>query len=735
MKNLRFTFDNLCRNLIFTIALLFLTNLHAQELFNDLRTDEEFEFIAQYEGLTTSIGHFGNYTYFNNGGNINILERTGYNDFTLVNSFHCGYNFCQDITISSNKMFVSTYGGGVSIYDLNDPANPQLIGTANEAYRTIKSCIVSDTLLIALAGGYGYAFLYNISNPSYPEYLSNITYINNRQHTFALSNNILYGFEQMGYSGPQYLRGYDISNPRYPNLHAELQLSPDYQAPWPDDIIANKSNLFVAFNDTLKVYDISATDTIAYQTQFAVPKEINQLKLEDNLMYIATQDSGVFIFDVSDIFAPEYIGFYNCPAFFDELDVNADFIHSALENKGFKITNKADVQNIQDVYSYSETDEIYAVHIDNNLAYLGMVNSGFQIVDISNLLQPVKYGSIDSLCDIREIQAVPGYLYALNIKKTKLYIIDVQDPLNPHLVENSSFTENYFYDYSIHDNKLYVLSDSSKVNIYNISTPASPILIKSIPEVSGSRFAVDGAWRMVLGDSQKITLFKIVNNNFIIPLDQINIRNYVANFDNGIYKIKTDYPYVYARTQVGLIVFKIINNNDLVVCDAMIFGGWDDFTYDIAYNDSYIYISGTFGIVILDQTDPSHLIVKQHIKKYAPQISPFAKNVCFTGGRSGYYFYGKDFDSIEDKYSTQDGLQLHLQPNPCNSAATIHFSIPNNEKARLEVYNLTGQKLKDFDITNKNQMVLHTNSFTSGVYLLKIATKTQSSVKKFVVRH
>jgi hypothetical protein len=114
-------------------------------------------------------------------------------------------------------------------------------------------------------------------------------------------------------------------------------------------------------------------------------------------------------------------------------------------------------------------------------------------------------------------------------------------------------------------------------------------------------------------------------------------------------------------------------------------------------------------------------------------LFPFDKNICFASETAGYHFYGQDFLDIEDISFIENELNIRCYPNPCNHSTTIDFTIPKNENAKLEIYNLTGQKIIDFDITNKNKLVLETNSFISGIYFFKISTNKQISVKKFIV--
>ena len=89
--------------------------------------------------------------------------------------------------------------------------------------------------------------------------------------------------------------------------------------------------------------------------------------------------------------------------------------------------------------------------------------------------------------------------------------------------------------------------------------------------------------------------------------------------------------------------------------------------------------------------------------------------------------------SIDPEYSSAE-LVLHSYPNPFSSETTISFQFSNeqnqqNEQRKLDIYNLKGQKVNQFKITNYelgiNEVVWDGkdesgNSVSSGIYLLKM---------------
>ena len=711
--------------LLITFLFLLTLGLHSQN----------FEFIAQHEGQSTAIGFYSNYIYFNSGGNINILEAGQNDEFTLINRFHCGNSYCDDINIYTDKMFISAFGSGVLIFDLADPVNPEFIGIANENYSPPRLSMINDSILIA--AGEQYAVLYDISDHQQPEYLSNIYFGFNSNCTYSLNNNILYGFLQDGYSGPQYLLGYDISDPNTPVLSVELQLSPNFQAPWPDYMATKDNLLFVGFNEILKIYDISESDTIIFLTEFSMANDICNIQLDESIAFIALKNSGVIIYDVGDIYDPILLGFYNQSAFIEELKVQTDYIYCGLGNKGFKIADKSDLQNILEAYEYLMTDAVYTSCIKDNIAYFGMKESGLKVVDITDILHPVEYSKIESLSSIDFIESIPGYLYCMNQSDSIIHIANVTNPNNSYKVGEIHAEHHWILDYCIDQNFLFVLDSLEYIQIYDLSIPETPALVSTIQEnstrirVSDSLMVLcekTGEWPSPI--ESKLKIFKIENDNSITFLCEKILGEYSTYNPR---QIAIDFPYFYVRVNQGVLALKLLNNS-LIICDEIIEAG---FSSSMSYDESILYLSGYFNgneqIFIIDKSDPYNLIIQQIIETSCSSLIPFGNNLCISQNTAGYYIYGHDFVGINDFPSRKNKSLINCYPNPCNQFTTLIFENPKDNISKLELYNLKGQVLKDIDIINKNELILGTKEFKPGIYLIKFSSNNYTSVEKLII--
>jgi len=96
------------------------------------------------------------------------------------------------------------------------------------------------------------------------------------------------------------------------------------------------------------------------------------------------------------------------------------------------------------------------------------------------------------------------------------------------------------------------------------------------------------------------------------------------------------------------------------------------------------------------------------------------------------------FESGEPSDPPQVMRLLGNFPNPFNPTTTISFSLTTNlhEKARIEIFNIKGQKIENLQITNSpnQQIIWDASKFASGVYLYKLVVDDKTvDTKKMIL--
>lgn len=96
-------------------------------------------------------------------------------------------------------------------------------------------------------------------------------------------------------------------------------------------------------------------------------------------------------------------------------------------------------------------------------------------------------------------------------------------------------------------------------------------------------------------------------------------------------------------------------------------------------------------------------------------------------------------DEITDSDNNMEPLTTTLGanfPNPFNPNTTISFSISAEEakNAKIEIYNIKGQKVKEFsDIGHQTSVIWNAEKFSSGIYFYKLTIGDFSNTKKMLL--
>lgn len=92
---------------------------------------------------------------------------------------------------------------------------------------------------------------------------------------------------------------------------------------------------------------------------------------------------------------------------------------------------------------------------------------------------------------------------------------------------------------------------------------------------------------------------------------------------------------------------------------------------------------------------------------------------------------------IEENIVPKEYTLSQNYPNPFNPSTIISFSLPENTKAKLEVYNLLGEKIST--ILNKDlpagfhEIEFNSNNLPSGIYIYRLQTNNFSKAKKMII--
>jgi hypothetical protein len=686
---------------------------------------ESYEFVGQYEGISLSVQCYGNYAYFNHGGNIQIADISNPDDIFICNSFHLGEYYCKDIEINNDIIFVAT-SNGTLLYSLTDPIHPQFASHINSHFT--YNLIAQDSLLIAESS------IYSISDPYQPVYLSSVDFSMNINHLYGLRNSILYGLTQFGYSGPQYILGYDISNPANPELISQLYLGSEASDPFPAHFEIYEDKLFIAVNDEMKMYDVSNEEEISFINSFPISENASVFKIQDNELYICFDNSGLFVIDISDDDNPVELGSFLWEAEFSDMDISNAMALISANSRGFKIVNTA---NLSESYFFKKTDTIWRLLAEDNLAYISSNEDGFQILDITDNQNHIEMGAID-FGRARKMEKFDNFVFFQCDSDSVLYIIDVSDSYHPTMCNQLEFS-NYISDFCFDENKLYVIEAGIGIHLYDISESSEPLYL-SFNSITGYKIAVENDLLFLASNNSdfpytvKVKLYDIANISQFEFLDELILGN-MSGFN--IVEIMSDFPYFYVGTKTGLISGRISSSSQLIMHDLAIMGNL--FTNYCFHAEMVYGTRSNEGLYIFNVSNIHNIEIENIIPITPHQVFREDDILYLANSSAGYVLY-EISDSGTNPYS--NGIEvpsklLSNYPNPFNPTTTISFSIPEVSQVTLSIYNIKGQKVKTIvnDMMNSGNYKFDWNGLdekgknvSSGVYFYKL--EINDKVKK-----
>ena len=165
---------------------------------------------------------------------------------------------------------------------------------------------------------------------------------------------------------------------------------------------------------------------------------------------------------------------------------------------------------------------------------------------------------------------------------------------------------------------------------------------------------------------------------------------------------------------------------------------WDSELSGDIYSLPGFEIAGTYSVPALESQNLDVTFAPESVMDYYGDIIFTTNNenfpVVYVTASGG----GTATNASEETFGVEQGI-IGNYPNPFNPTTTISFSLSadNAQNAKLEIYNLKGQVVKEFsDLQNKISVVWNgtdnlNNPVSSGVYYCKIKLENTDSDDKY----
>jgi len=662
-------------------------------------------------------------------------------DCTLVSGFGGRYT---DVEYSDSYAFTA-HQLGVSIFDVSDPSDPELVGQYMTPGRANGVAIVGNYLFVAdYEDG---LIILDVSVKSSPGFIANYT-TTGRALNVDVDGNYAYisdhrnGLEIIDItdkSDPQHVGNFDTTPTGGDDFYAyDVDIQGDY--------------VYIAADRRFYIVDVSDKANPIEKSRLS-SRDSEHISVSDNYAYLDYYDSGhddtdLLIINVTDPSNPEKITTYDTPGGVSGVTILGDIAFIA-DWDGLYVLNITDKEN-PDLISGCDTEgSSYDLFYHNNIVYLADGSNGLSIVDVSNFSNPFKLGGYSSIALIQGLIVSGDYVYMADYENG-LVIIDISDTSNPIYVGKYQ-NESTARGIAVLGNYAYLAYDRDDFIVVDISDTSNPTFVTQC-EVSANVYSISASGDHVyLGNNAgRFFVYNVTQRDDPVLEGETTLSSTAMDiFLAG--------EYAYSRDYDG--DFDIIDISDNANPNVVGEYECENYGSGIVVAGNYAYIDdGTYVSVldISDKTSPE--LVSQYDTPGAPQGIALFGNYIFTSeGGQGLSVadisdpenpvYADDLPTagyseaiaVKGKYvflSNRDaGLLIidtsmnlwveSISPNPATDLDAIQFSggVPDENAVQKfawrssidgEFYNGVEADISYSDLSNGTHTIYFKVQFTNG---------------------
>ncbi len=349
----------------------------------------------------------------------------------------------------------------------------------------------------------------------------------------------------------------------------------------------------------LQIFDISDPNTPVFVGWVDTPGEARGVAINGTAAYIADGRDGVQVIDISDPSAPQISGTIDLGPEVISVVVSGE-IGGFVDRGGF--SNRLVLMDLSDplapelrgIYEPSGGG-ILAASIEGSLVYLAVNAAGFEAIDISDLNSPTLAGSILTPDRVRDIGVSGSHAYAID-DLFGLQVIDISDPTALAIVASDDPGEGYD-QIEVSSERAYVSTNSGLI-IYDISNPESPLLagVETRVDSDGAQVAAPDGDLAVVGSGSGIRVFDVGDAQNTELLSTRALPRGIPLF------IEERDGLLYAASSLALFT---LETPDVTSPQPLQANGPSD-AEDIAFfGDLALAPRGEAGVVVLDMSEPT----------------------------------------------------------------------------------------------------------------------------------
>ncbi len=455
--------------------------------------------------ITTS----GNYAYLATDNAIKVINIA--NPAALAEVGSVEMSGVKDLFVKDSYLYVADGQDGLKVFDISTPSSPSLVDEKSYTEEIWNSLgvFVKNTLIFMANGNAGIAVVDDTINDKKAD---------------LLTNGAAYKFTPVGMEGFIGLSnggsGFNVID--YRDLtddnasSNQLRVGASYATVGiPEKSVVKGNRLYVADQDGgLQILDITdpANPTRIGGVDVGCKATAVAVNDDETKAYVTDVCTGLFVVDISDKAHPttSESGVIVTPGEARDVKIQGDYAYVADRLKGLEIIDISEPSNMMIVGNYDTSGKAIALDIAGKYAYIADENETLKIIDISDPLNPALVGSYKNGYS-HDIKVVDGKAYIANFSYG-LQIVDVSDPANPSLLGEYDFDPSISTDHAsgidVSGNYAYLAYNDLGIKVVDISDPSNPIIAaqKDTPGIA-RKLVVSGDYVYVSDQRKGIEIF------------------------------------------------------------------------------------------------------------------------------------------------------------------------------------------------------------------------------------
>jgi hypothetical protein len=326
------------------------------------------------------------------------------------------------------------------------------------------------------------------------------------------------------------------------------------------------------------------------------PRYAVGLEVDGDFLFLADQDAGVQILDVSQPANPQLLGNFNTTGAVWDVDAEGDWAFVADGSAGLLAINVTNPAAPVAGGVYNTPGIALAVEVVGDLAYVADGTAGLRVVFVKDPLAPFSVGTI----------ATGGTAYDLDVEEDIAWVaanevglvaVNITNPAAPAVVSTLN-TTGTAAGVAVDGDWAYVADGTNGLVIADVSDPVMPVIVATLGLVDRARdVAVDGDWVYVADTLGGMHVVDVHD-----PANPVLVDTQVPPVSARAIVVAGEYAYVADFTD-GLRVLEISTRRQPLTTGTMV--TTTHLATDLEIAGDYVYGTNTSnGITVFDASDP-----------------------------------------------------------------------------------------------------------------------------------